>query len=148
MNKKILFLLAFFAFGLSADPYKDILNSIRKLGRSVEELQSVEVDGNNIYVIVKFDTDETSKKNVIFVSRDNGQNFMEKTIIEASEHASFEQIAMCNDVLYVTQREFSPYNFRVFAWYNTRQEFNEIPDTDIEWCDCAKERDMIIGRNL
>jgi len=142
MNMRILFILSFFAFGLSAVPYEEILNAIKTLGRAgVEQIQSVETVGNDKYVIVKFN--ETCKKNIIFISRDNGKTFFEKTINAAQACTNFDQIAMCNNILYVTQRTFSPYKLRVFASYNFGNDFIEIINTDIGWHDCAAERDLI-----
>jgi hypothetical protein len=142
MNKRILFLLAFFAFGLSAVPYEEILNAIRKLGRDgIEQVQSVETVGTDKYVIAKFK--ETCNKNILFISKDNGKNFFEKIINTAQACINFDQIAMCNSVLYVTQRAFSPYEIRVFASFNLGNDFIEIKNTDIDWRDCAAERDLI-----
>jgi hypothetical protein len=149
MNKIVLFLLTFFALSLGADTDKDMLQIIRKLGYCCAKVvQSIETVENNKFVIVKFDINhETCKKNIIFISRDNGKTFTEKTIPAAQQDISFDQIAVCNNIIYMTQGGFSLHKFRVLASYNLGNDFMEIRNTDINWRDCAAEKDLVI-KNL
>ena len=127
----ILTTLICFSIASLADSHSDILSNIRNRNtyahaKCIESIYSVAEEGNNVYVTVQFTAGhETCDFNQLFVSRNNGVDFVSQ-VIGSDACSSLHQVTQCGPTLYVTQYVgFSKY-FRVFRSNDAAQSFAQI----------------------